>query len=491
MTTAVTPATHLLHINGQAVDSGRYLDVFNPATGLAIARVAEAGESEVQQAVEAAANAFAGPWQTKFSPAKRGRVLFHVAEKIREHAEELALIESQNAGKPLAWAKGEMQHAAEVFEYYAGAVTKLEGSTIPLTHHIAYTQREPLGVVAQIIPWNFPLVMAAWKLAPALAAGNTVVLKPAEQTPLSALRLSEMLLEAGIPAGVVNVLHGCGLTTGAALVAHPGVAKIAFTGSTAVGKLIAAKAAQRLARVSLELGGKSPNVVFADADLESAVNGSLYAMFDNAGQCCNARSRILVQAPVYDDFVERFVAKAEKIRVGDPQSPDIQMGPLISREQWERVNNYVALARQEGGTVRTGGGRPAGLEEGWFFAPTVITGLSNQSRTCQEEIFGPVVTIGRFEDEAEAVRVANATDYGLYATLWTQDVARAHRVAGLIKAGTVSINAEGGTPLGVPFGGFKQSGWGRELSFETLYQYTEVKSVVVNTSGKVRNVYGV
>lgn len=493
MTATLEATTHNLHINGERVESstGKTFPTYNPATGEVIGQVAEASTEDVERAVAAARSALEGAW-AKVSPAKRTRMLMGLADLLRQRIGELSELETRNSGKPISWSKGEIMHAAEVFEYYAGAATKLEGSSLPVSPALmSYTVREPLGVVAAIIPWNFPLVMAAWKLAPALAAGNTVVLKPAEQTPLTALMLADLALEAGIPAGVINVLNGPGETVGSALATHPGVDKVAFTGSTEVGKQVMASAAQTMKRVTMELGGKSPLLVFEDANLENAVNGALFAIYDNAGQCCNARSRVYVHESLYDRFVASFVEKAQKIRVGDPTDPKTQIGALISAEQWSRVDGYVKLGQQEGARLALGGDRPEGLADGHFYAPTVLADVDNAMRVAQEEIFGPVVAVGKFSTEAEAIGIANESPYGLYATVYTGDLARAHRVASKIRAGSVSLNTPGGTFPGLGFGGYKQSGFGRELSMETLHHYTETKTVLVYTSEKGFNPFGV
>lgn len=493
MSATLEQTLYKLHINGESVESttGKTFETYNPATGAVLAQVAEAGTEDVDRAVQAARLAFDGAW-AKQSSAKRARMLNKLADLMRDRIGELAELETANSGKPIAWSKGEIMHAAEVFEFYAGGATKIYGESFPLSPSmLSYTVREPLGVCAAIIPWNFPLVMSAWKLAPALAAGNTVVLKPAEQTPLTALKLAELCLEAGMPPGVVNVLNGPGETVGAALVAHPGVDKVAFTGSTEVGKQVMAEASKTLKRVTLELGGKSPNLIFEDANLKAAVEGSLFAIYDNAGQCCNARSRVLVHESIYDAFVAMFVEKAQKIRVGDPTDPKTQIGALVSREQWERVDGYVKLGVEEGATLVLGGARPEGFAAGHYYQPTVLAGVDNGMRVAQEEIFGPVVTVTKFANEAEAVTLANQSVYGLYATVYTADVARAHRVASKLRAGGVSINTPGGTFPGVPFGGIKQSGFGRELSMETLKHYTEEKSVLVYTSERPFNPFGV
>jgi acyl-CoA reductase-like NAD-dependent aldehyde dehydrogenase len=493
MSTTLDLGLEPLHIAGERVESseGLTFETLDPTTGQAIARVSEASAADLDRAVAAARKAFDGPL-AKMGASRRAKALRRVAELLRERIADLAKLETRNAGKPISWSHGEIQHAAEVFEYYAAAALVLAGQAMPVgSSMLHYTLREPIGVCAQIIPWNFPLVMAAWKLAPALAAGNAVILKPAEQTPLTALLLADICLEAGFPSGAVNVLNGRGETVGAMLVDHPGIDKVAFTGSTEVGKRVMAQAARTLKRVTLELGGKSPNVVFEDAHLQAAVEGALFGIYDNAGQCCNARSRILVHASLHDAFVERFIEKARKIRQGDVYDPRTQMGALISKEQWDRVDGYVKLGQEEGASLKLGGGRPEGLADGYYYAPTVLDGVTNAMRVAREEIFGPVVVIETFQTEAEALQLANDTPYGLFATVYTQDVARAHRVAGRIRAGGVTINTPGGTFPGVPFGGYKQSGFGRELSLEAMHQYTEEKAVLVHTSERSANFFGV
>jgi acyl-CoA reductase-like NAD-dependent aldehyde dehydrogenase len=398
-----------------------------------------------------------------------------------------------NNGKAIGQARSEVTQAIEDFEFFAGAATKIMGNTIPVPNNfLNYTVREPIGVCAQIVPWNYPLMMAAWKVAPALAAGNTVILKPASATPLTALLLGEICTEAGIPAGVVNVLPGPGAEIGAYLAEHPGVDKIAFTGETDTGRDIMRAAASTLKRVSLELGGKSPNIVFDDADIDHAVNGSLFAIFYSAGQSCEARSRLFVQDSVYDRFVEQFVAKTQRLKVGDPFDTSTQIGSLISPKHLERVDGYVRIGREEGAEVLAGGERPGnGLDKGNFYLPTVLAGVDNSARVAQEEIFGPVVTIMRFSSEAEAIQLANDVVYGLAGTLWTQNVGRAHRVAGAIRSGVVTVNTAFTAFPGLPFGGYKQSGFGRELSMETLDLYTELKSVLLYIGEKPMNPFGV
>ncbi len=485
-----------LLINGEQRDavSGETFEVANPATNETFARVAKAGREDVDAAVEAAREAFErGKWG-RMGAARRAGLMLKVAQIMRERQDEIARLEVTNNGKAISQAKAELGQAIEDFEFFAGAATKITGSTIPVPNNFFnYTVREPIGVCAQIVPWNYPLMMAAWKLAPALAAGNTVILKPASATPLTALLLGEICLEAGIPAGVVNVLPGPGAKIGAYLAEHPGVDKVAFTGETETGRDIMRAAASNLKRISLELGGKSPNLVFEDADLDHAVNGSLFAIYYSAGQSCEARSRLFVQQSVYDRFVEQFVEKTKRLKVGDPMDQTTQIGSLISPAHLERVDNYVKIGREEGAEVLAGGERASGdgLAKGNFYKPTVLAGVSNKARVAQEEIFGPVVTIMPFSSEAEAVQLADDIMYGLAGTLWTQDVGRAHRVAGQIKSGVVTINTPFTAFPGLPFGGYKQSGFGRELSMDALDLYTELKSVLIYTGEKPLNPFGV
>ena len=446
------------------------LVVLNPATEQPIAELEQAGVEEADEAVARAKAAF--PAWRRVAPADRARLLRRLATLVEEHAEELARIESRNVGKPIAGARGEVGMVAQVLHYYAGAVDKAFGETIPVAGGEAFTFREPLGVVGLIVPWNFPLNIASWKLGPALACGNTVVLKPAELTPLSALRLAELALEAGIPEGVVNVLVGPGSTAGARLVEHPDVAKIGFTGSTEVGRGVMQAAAGTIKRVTLELGGKSANVVFADADLERAAAAAPYAVFGNAGQDCCARSRILVQRPAYDRFVSLLVDATAAIRVGDPEDDATEMGPLISAAQRESVSSFV------NGDVVFQGDAPEG--KGFWF-PCTLVEASNEDRVAREEVFGPVAAVIPFEDEADAVRIANDTPYGLSGSIWTENGARALRVARALDTGVLSINANTSVRVSTPFGGFKQSGFGRELGMHALEGYSEVKNVFVAT----------
>ncbi len=451
------------------------LPVLEPATEAVLQQVPRASADDVDAAVARAKEAF-GPWRA-LAPGARANHLHALADAVTAHRDELALLEARNAGKPIGAASGEMEMVAGTFRYYAGAPERLLGDTIPVVGGQAWTVREPLGVVGLIVPWNFPLTIAAWKLGPALAAGNTVVLKPAELTPLSALRFAELATEAGLPDGVLNVVVGPGRTCGQRLVEHPDVAKIAFTGSTEVGRSIAAGAAATIKRVTLELGGKSPNVVFADADLEAAAAAAPGAVFGNAGQDCCARSRIVVEASALDRFMELLEPAVKAIRVGDPLASDTEMGPLISAGQRDTVSSFVT---DEDAPVAFRGSAPDG--PGYWFPPTVLSPVDPGARAATEEIFGPVVTVIPFHDEEEAVRLANDTIYGLSGSIWTQNGARALRVARAIDAGVLSINSNTSVRVSTPFGGFKQSGYGRELGPHALDAYTEVKSIFYSTA---------
>jgi betaine-aldehyde dehydrogenase len=491
-----TPRRYQLLIDGQWVDaeSGKTFESPNPSTGETLAEVAEADKADIDKAVAAARRAFEGKW-SRMSARDRGRLLYKLSQLIESRAKELAELETADNGKPIKESLYiDIPSVVENFEYFAGWATKIEGETIPVPGQMFnYTLREPVGVCGQIIPWNFPLLMAAWKLAPALAAGNTVVLKPAEQTPVTAMELGKLIQEAGFPDGVVNVVPGFGETAGAALAAHPDVDKIAFTGSTEVGKLIARAAADNLKKVSLELGGKAPNIVFADADLEQAVNGAMMGIFFNQGQVCCAGSRLFLHEGVKDEFLDRFKTKAEKIKVGDPLDTATQMGPQVSEEQLTRIKSYVDIAKGEGATVYAGGGAPE-LEEkfrkGFYFQPTIFSEVKNDMRVAQEEIFGPVTSVITFADEEDLIRQANQTIYGLSAGIWTRDITRAHRFARAIKAGTIWINTFNMFNAASPFGGYKQSGYGREMGRHALELYTQVKSVWVDLSGKPIGWYG-
>jgi phenylacetaldehyde dehydrogenase len=448
-----------------------------------LATVAEGDRADIDLAVKAARKAFEfGPWR-KMSPSERGRLIWKLGDLIDEHVEEFAFLESLDNGKPLTIARAaDVPLAAELFRYMAGWATKLEGNTIPLSvpytpkaKYLSYTLREPIGVVGQIIPWNFPLLMAAWKLGPALATGCTIVLKPAEQTPLSALRLGELIIEAGFPEGVVNIVPGYGETAGAALAAHMDVDKVAFTGSTEVGKLIVQAATGNLKKVSLELGGKSPNVVYKDADLDIAIAGAASAIFFNHGQCCCAGSRLYVEKPIFDKVVEGIAENAKKIQVGAGLDPNTQMGPLVSEEQLKRVCGYLDSGLSQGAKPLAGGRKHG--DKGYFVEPTVLVDTTEDMKVVQEEIFGPVVVAMPFTDPEELVTRANDNIYGLAAGVWTNDISKAHRTAELIKAGTVWINCYNIFDAALPFGGYKQSGWGREMGHEVLNNYTQTKAV--------------
>jgi phenylacetaldehyde dehydrogenase len=469
-------------IGGKWVEaaSGKTFETLNPATGEILALVAEGDREDIDRAVKAARKAFEeGPWP-EMPPAERGRLLWKLADLIDEHKEELAELETLDNGKPVFFSRiVDVPSTVDAFRYFAGWTTKVEGSTIPTSapggKFFAYTLREPVGVVGQIIPWNFPLIMASWKLAPALAVGCTVVLKPAEQTPLTALRLGELFAEAGFPDGVVNVVPGFGETAGAALAAHHDVDKIAFTGSTEVGKLIVAASTGNLKKVSLELGGKSPNVIFSDADLSCAIPGSANAIFFNQGQCCTAGSRLFVHQKIFDQVIDGVAQEAKKFRVGPGMDPATNLGPLVSQEQLDRVCRYLDSGTKDGAKAVVGGHKIG--RAGYFVEPTVLVDVKPQMKVVREEIFGPVVTAIPFNEPSEVISFANDTPYGLAAAVWTRDLSQAHRMAAKLRAGTVWINCYNVFDSALPFGGFKQSGWGREMGSAALDLYTEVKSV--------------
>jgi aldehyde dehydrogenase (NAD+)/betaine-aldehyde dehydrogenase len=478
-----------LFIAGESAEpaSGEVRELVQPASGEPLARAAMAGEADVDRAVEAARAAVEGDWG-RTSGTERSRLLHALADAIVANRAELAELESRNVGKAISSVKAELHQAVENFRYYGSAIASIGGRSNPIGGSLLfYSLKEPVGVAAQIVPWNYPLMMATWKLAPALAAGCSVVLKPDPQTPLTALRLAELATEAGFPAGALNVVPGDGPTTGAYLVRHPGVDKVAFTGSTKTGGEIMRLASEPVKRVTLELGGKSPNLVFADADLGSAIPSSAWAIYYAAGQSCEARSRLLVEKPLYDDVVSQMADLAGQIKVGDPLDPETQMGSLISTAHRERVHGFVERGAGAGAEVVAGGAVPEGA--GAFYPATVVA-TTNDAEIAQEEVFGPVVTVIPFEDEKDAIRLANDVKYGLMATVWTGDPARGHRIAARIKSGTVGINMPYTAFPGIPFGGYKQSGFGRELALETLDLYLETKSVVVSTGARPINPFG-
>jgi aldehyde dehydrogenase (NAD+) len=470
-------------INNQWVDSvsGKTFETINPATGEVIAKVAEADAADVDLAVKAARKAFhtKSPWR-RMSASERGKLINRLADLVEKNRDELATLESLDNGKPKHVAlAADLPLVIACYRYYAGWADKIQGKTIPINgDYFCYTRHEPVGVVGQIIPWNFPLLMQAWKLGPALAAGNTVILKAAEQTPLTALRIGELILEAGFPEGVVNILPGYGPTAGAALARHMDVDKIAFTGSTEVGHLIMKAAAEsNLKRVTLELGGKSPNVVFADADMDQAIEGSHFALFFNQGQCCCAGSRTFVEESVYDQFVERSAERAKRRVVGNPLEAATEQGPQVDSDQFNKVLSYIEAGKRDGAKLMCGGERVG--DRGYFVAPTVFSDVKDDMKIAQEEIFGPVMSILKFKDMDDLVERANATMYGLAAAVWTKDIGKAHHVANNVRAGTVWVNCFDVFDAGAPFGGFKQSGIGRELGEYGLQQYCEIKTVTV------------
>jgi aldehyde dehydrogenase (NAD+) len=469
-------------IDGKWVDSvsGKTFETLNPSTGQMIARVAEGDKADVDKAVKAARRAFdEGPWR-KMNARERGKLMTRLAELMEDNIEELSALETLDNGKPIRDSRNaDLPLAIDCYRYYAGWADKVEGKTIPINGpYLCYTRHEPVGVVGQIIPWNFPLLMQAWKWGPALAMGCTVVLKPAEQTPLSALRVGELAMEAGFPEGVINIVPGYGETAGAAIAEHNDIDKVAFTGSTEVGKLVMQAAARsNLKRVTLELGGKSPNVVFADADMDAAVEGAFFALFFNQGQCCCAGSRLFVESTMHDEFVDRLIKRTKLQKVGDPFDPSTTQGPQVSEEQFGKIMGYIESGKESGASLRTGGGRVG--KEGYFIEPTVFTNVKDEHKIAQEEIFGPVLSVISFRDIDEVIRRGNRSMYGLAAAVWTKDIKKAHRMAAELRAGTVWINCYDVFDAAAPFGGFKMSGIGRELGEYALRNYTEIKTVTV------------
>ena len=482
---AVATHEYGLFINGETVEGSSSRDLVEPASGEALGTAQLAGEAEIDRAVDAARGALDGDWG-KTPANERSRLLHALADAIAANRKELAELEARNVGKAISSTKAELFGAIENFRFYASAIGSIAGRSNPIGGSLlSYTLKEPVGVAGQIVPWNYPLLMTTWKLAPALAAGCAVVLKPDPQTPVTALRLAELATEVGFPAGAINIVTGDGPTTGAYLVKHPGVDKVAFTGSTKTGGEIMRLCSEPIKRLTLELGGKSPNLVFADADLGSAIPSAVWSIYYAAGQSCEARSRVLVEQSIYDDFVSRFAGYAQELKVGDPLDPETQIGSLISVVHRDRVHEYVERGREEGVEVVAGGAPGDG--KGAFYQPTVLAGARNDMVVAQEEIFGPVVVAIPFEDEADAIRIANDVKYGLFATVWTGDPARGHRIARAIKAGMVGINTPYTAFPGIPFGGYKQSGFGRELSVDTLELYLETKGVLVSTGSKASN----
>ena len=479
-----------LFIGGEVVESasGGVRDLHEPATGEPLARAAMAGEADIDRAVEAARAALDGPW-AKTPPNERARLLQALADAIVANRKELAELESRNVGKAISSVKAEVAGAVENFRFFASVVGSIAGRSNPIGGSLlSYTLKEPVGVCAQIVPWNYPLLMSVWKLSPALAAGCAVVLKPDPQTPLSVLRIAELAAEVGFPAGAINIVPAEGSTTGSYLVKHPGVDKVAFTGSTRTGSEIMRLCSEPIKRLTLELGGKSPALVFADANLDDAIPSSVWSIYYAAGQSCEARSRVLVEASIYDDFVARFADATKSLKVGDPLDAETQVGSLISTVHRDRVHAYVEKGREEGAEVVVGG--EAGDGAGAFYTPTLLAGVETSMTVAQEEIFGPVVVAIPFEDEKDAIRIANDVQYGLFATVWTGDPARGHRVARAVKSGMVGINMPFTAFPGIPFGGYKQSGFGRELSIDTLDLYLETKGVLFSTSAKPFNPFG-
>ncbi|WP_201714942.1 aldehyde dehydrogenase family protein [Rossellomorea arthrocnemi] len=485
-----------LVINGQRMESGsgETFTTYNPATGEAIATVSLASVEDAEKAVEAARNAFDyGKWK-KFPINKRSRVLNKIAGIMRSRFNELVSLEIMDSGKSLSAAQGQVMQAIEDFEFYAGAIVGHRGTVNNVPGQFTnVAEKEPVGVCAQIIPWNYPLMMAAWKIAPAIAAGCSVVVKPATLTPLTAIVLGEICIEAGVPEGVVNIIPGAGSSVGNCLVEHEKVDKVAFTGSTPIGKNIMGKASQTLKRVTLELGGKSPNIVFDDADLDAAVDGSLFGIFYNTGQSCEARSRLYVHEDIYDEFMEKFVEKTKKLKLADPHDKGTHIGAIINQDQLDTIDGYVQSAKDEGATILAGGStaKVEGFENGYWYEPTIITDVNHDMKVVKEEIFGPVVVVMKFKDEKEAIKMANDSEYGLGSAVWTQNHGRATRVSKAIQAGIVMVNCPFSAFPGTPFGGYKQSGFGRELCVETLDLYTETKSIISYFGNRPLNPFGV
>jgi (Z)-2-((N-methylformamido)methylene)-5-hydroxybutyrolactone dehydrogenase len=472
-----------LYIGGEWVQphSARAIPSIDPATEAVWADVAEADDTDIDNAVAAAKAAMQGPWRNKITATQRGLLLYKLAELIRRDTAKLAELESRDNGKPLRDTTAEVQRAVDWLTYFAGAADKIQGEQIPFKPDaLAYTRREPVGVVGAILPWNSPILLYAWKIGPALAAGNAMVLKPAEQTPVTALEIAKLVEEAGFPAGVFNVVPGYGGTAGAALAKHSGVNKMSFTGSYATAQKIMALASVNLKRCTFECGGKSPHIIFADADIERALTVAVHSAFRSTGQSCSLGSRLFVQRSIYEQFVEKVAARSRRIRIGAPLDEKTHIGPQTSAEQLKKTESYIALGRQEGARLIAGGGRPKGFDRGYYIEPTVFADVDNRSRLAQEEIFGPVLAAIPFDSEEEVVRLANDVDYGLVAGLWTSDVSRAHRVAGQLEAGLVTVNTFRSTHWMLPYGGYKLSGIGRENGLEALHAFTELKTIVVD-----------